>query len=802
MPHPPTRVVLVFVGLFACLSSAAPALSAGPPAPKEAAARLDIYGDPLPDGATARLGTVRFSGTGQLDDVNFSPDGKVLAAANDGVLSLWDARTGKEIRRFGERQGSGCFQKGFAFSSDGKLLAEAGSLYVNIWDVKAGKLLVSLKGEYRSCSMAFSPDGKTLAASGQRSVQIKGLFTNVNNAALWEVATGKELHDLGEADSLVAYSPTGDVVASCRGASISLWNPVTGKRLLKIDTGQKNLFAMTFAPDGKILAAVGTDRKIVFWDPETGNKIRSLTGHDDAVTFLRFSSDGRTLTSRSGSATVLWDAKSGEQIRTVKLPASRGERAADLSPDGKTFATTIGPHARLWDVTTGKEKPTGPVAACSAIVFSPDGGTLFTGGYAYTGAHRFAMQTWETASGKLLREWDAELTVMEMALSPDGKSLASAGWSMKNYKAGVRIWDAATGRSLAHTEEAFSDVKQLTWARDGKTVSLHNDDGLFIIDAEAGKMSRPAGQTISARKDTDKMSHAVGQRNGRREEAGFAVELTNDSRPLRLWEVATGREVALSPPFPGPIRATAFSPDGSLLAVGGVDGAVCLVETASGKRAKQFQGRKEWVDVLTFSPDGSTLASAGGDSTVLLWEVSKVGAQVPSVLSIKKIEDLLNNLDSEDAAQAFAARQILTAAPKQSVPLLLARLKSLPPGPSPERLARLIAGLDADDFQAREGASAELAKLGTSAEAALRTAMNGDPSAEAGHRLDDLLKKLTNAEQTHRIRLSRAIAVLENAKAPESRQALEELAKGPAEAPTTIAAKAAVARLARFPSAP
>src|SRR5262249_50748712 len=141
-------------------------------------------------------------------------------------------------------------------------------------------------------------------------------------------------------------------------------------------------------------------------------------------------------------------------------------------------------------------------------------------------------------------------------------------------------------------------------------------------------------------------------------------------------------------------------------------------------------------------PDGNRIATAMSDGTGLVWDLTPTGCTQPRVpLTDKELDQLWADLAQEDAAKAYRAVWTLSALPAQVVPWLQKRLRPVP-RVEPERITQWLQDLDHDDFQRRERAEQELARMGRQAEPAVRTALAANPSAEAQARLTRLLKPL------------------------------------------------------------
>ncbi|MCX6719308.1 MAG: WD40 repeat domain-containing protein [Candidatus Taylorbacteria bacterium] len=176
----------------------------------------------LPEGAVARLGK------GSVDEVTFSPDGKILAVASSIGVWLYDAHTFAEIGFMESNE----WLTSIAFSPDGNLLASGGDKLwrnrkngdntIKLWDIKSRTDIATLSGHNSAvCSVAFNPDG-SLLASGDADKIIK----------LWDVKSRTNIatlkgHTYGAtsmAVNSVAFSPDGSLLASgSDDKTIKLW---------------------------------------------------------------------------------------------------------------------------------------------------------------------------------------------------------------------------------------------------------------------------------------------------------------------------------------------------------------------------------------------------------------------------------------------------------------------------------------------------------------------------------------------------------------------------------------------------
>jgi hypothetical protein len=281
--------------------------------------------------------------------------------------------------------------------------------------------------------------------------------------------------------------------------------------------------------------------------------------------------------------------------------------------------------------------------------------------------------------------------------------------------------------------------------------------------------------------------------------AGGPPGMPSGRGKVQVWEMATGRLSCTLSGHKGDVTAIAFSADGRILATGAEDQTVRLWDLGGGPERKRLLGHAGTILSLAFTPDDARLAASSPDAPVYIWDVAAVTRRDSprAPIAEAQLEAFWQDLANDDPAKAYRAVSALASAPAQTLPLLRKNMRAISL-PDANRLQKLLAGLDSEQFAEREKASSELAKLGESAAPALREALERDPSVEASRRLNALLEKATSATPSGEpLRDLRAIQVLQFIGTPEARQLLQVLAAGAPDARLTREAKATLGRLTK-----
>ena len=577
----------------------------------------------------------------KVPNVAFSPDGKTVASSGGKVIHIWDAATGKPTMLL---LGHAASARGLAFTPDGKTLISGGDdRRVIVWDIVTGK-----------AKFAY-PD---------QSNRVEAVSVSAGKAAGLRVAA------VNASGELLIYPLADGVKPQLLGVSVAEARPGAADGA--------PAFAVAFVGEtGNVLTCGGDARVRLTTGPEVGAAVpgvgtaaRLFSGHAGQVNALAVTPDGTRFVSGGADRTArVWETATGKVLAAFATAAppiagearEAGVSAVAIAPDG-TFAVTgtVGGQLQFWPLTPDTEgvKLAEATDALWSVAASPGGTTSAT-----VGADK-VVRLYDAASSKLVQSLTGHAAAVPALAYLDETRLATASGDKL-----VKLWDTATGQAtdcVGHTAAVLAvaahppsrrlfsgglDKSVRAWSESGKPL------GVWSADSPVTALAvRPDGQRLAVGTADGTLTILSAPESGTPVRVGSAAAHTSGVGALafhpdgvrlltcggdglaKLWTVPgagpptpTARlEPALGLPATGtvpsnafPLSAAAFSPDGSLFAVGGSDAAVRLWSTASLSEVRAFRGHADWVTGVAFSADGRGLLSTSVDQTLRRFELPR-----------------------------------------------------------------------------------------------------------------------------------------------------------------------------------
>lgn len=450
---------------------------------------------------------------------------------------------------------------------------------------------------------ALSPDGSLLAA-----------LTSSNTCVLYELATGKELRQIGvnaligAFPTALSFSPDGKTIAFASQRGLALVVTETGKLQRRFDlAGPARFFRATvpsFSADGRVVAmgseqgGGGVKQRAYVWEIATGKALGPIEVVQTDSVSTALAHDGKTLATwgrhyrrtpndlDASQLIQLWDVTTGKERRRFSTGRQYvNVAAADFTPDGKTLAAASGSSTfHLFDVATGKEQSrfAGRRAQISFLRVAPDGSTLACG------SHDGVLQAWDVASGRRLElPAGPPARLLDVAFPGKGKLqvLGVQGQALV-------WWDAISGKVANAPEGHCTPVLDLGFSPDGKTLTTASADGV-ILRWEATTGRRRGGLSLL----DESMQRFVGSGTVARynmlalspDGRYAATNSTAQSNCVRLWDVSSGQVVCdFESSRPSNNLGIAFSARGDRLVAAGDQSVLNVWNVRTGQDASRI----------------------------------------------------------------------------------------------------------------------------------------------------------------------------------------------------------------------
>ena len=457
----------------------------------------------------------------------------------------------------------------------------------------------------------FSPDSKSLLTAGQDGT-----------VRLWHVETAScnyIIHAHKTPATSLAFSPDGRLFVSAsgdydseRGENVArVWDATSGTLLEELKGHTGYITAAEFSHDGKFIITAGSDATARVWETASRKAKLALTGHTDVVTNAHFGKDDQNaFTSSLDGSAAEWDLATGQRVHRYVNPDSDQFFGLALSTDGKLIGTSERGYAQLveakdlrkWCEIPGNE----PDHDIIDVAFSPDGKAVATAGtegvslIATIGSNPPADGVCPAIA---LRGHDGSIN--KIAFTQDGANLITAS---DDHTA--RIWETKTGRLTAQLLGHAGSVRDVSVSSDDKYAATASADGtvrLWAISSTLPRLTLPGRKGVAA---------PVGTR---------AFTWTDASASIR--DMRDGREVIKLEGQYSPISEAIFSMDASLVLALSRDGTARVWNTTTGRLIHLLHSGDTALTHAAFSPSSDRIAIAASDGTVRVWNV-KTGTRI------------------------------------------------------------------------------------------------------------------------------------------------------------------------------
>lgn len=597
----------------------------------------------------------------QANDVDFSPDGSLLAVSSPDGIRLWDVESLDLTRSFGSFGGTG----GADFSPDGSLLATEGSK-ATILDLMADQSF-RLEETRGARPVAFSPDGSLLAV-GEQGGGLK----------LWDVETRTVALSLeGHTDHFInhlSFTSDGSLLASVGTRELFLWDVATGERRTAPGLPQGTSFSGVASAPHTPMLLFSAHGEVWTWYPSSEDEAKPISAGDcDSASRVAFSPSGQILAVLCswGDTIHLVDLFTRESLAEFGVD---GATSVDFAPDGRLLAAaSYSGMVSMWDVSKWMGPRPGAIVKVSGDDQEGSPGSelgepyivrvLDHEGNPLPGAN----VTFQVISGggdldgysarEVVTDADglAEV-VLTLGVNPGQNTLrvfvgerevltflalgtGDPRVDMPDFH--YPTWNLPEGATirLGRGEVAHND-RNVVFSPSGEFLAVATAGGVWIYDVDdlrrffvlPVRRARSVGFSHDGRTVAvsagDEGSMSLWDVETREQTAslgdgGWFLSFSSDGSRLiygsAIREVETG-ETTLLEGFSSAITSAAFSQDGTMVATGEEDGTIRLWDPETGASTAVLEGHPDIVNSVSFSHDGSILAAASGDGSVGLWD--------------------------------------------------------------------------------------------------------------------------------------------------------------------------------------
>jgi WD40 repeat protein len=410
---------------------------------------------------------------GKIKTVALSQDGKTaLTGSDDKTVIAWDTKIGMQRYTLGEHAN---WTEKLGCSADGSVLLAGSSLDLSLWDGKTGKQIRAVPFKEHADALAVSPDGSQFA------------IARGSDLGIFDVKTGERLplaFGTTEAVLNVRWHPRSQqLFTGSQDQHAMIWGIGPDAKTQSLTAQGVAVSSANWDREGQFLLTGDSGRAATLWKARTLEKVKSFPLGFQVITGGGLTCEaGQVLVATKDKTAVIWDCNKGENLRTLTVPEAL--LSGHWNPDGtRVLSVPREPTLTTWDAKTGKvDKAMGIyLARATSANWNHDGTRILA---TYSSFDTSITHIWDAATGKRVRTFEGHAAEVTTACwNPEATQIATGSTDRT-----IIVWDVATGKQVRTLRGHAERLTSLGWSESGKWLASASTDGTARVwDAKTGK---------------------------------------------------------------------------------------------------------------------------------------------------------------------------------------------------------------------------------------------------------------------------------------------------------------------------
>ena len=541
-------------------------------------------------------------GEGIISQAVYSSDGTRIALATSTGIHLFDAKDLAKLRTIE----TAYFIKSIAFSDNDRTIVAVSS-HGDILKFKTddGSFIGGIQGGYKDLrNVRVSPDASMIALDGFRSENYTRALEliSVDDGGL---VTELTMDNFYSSLSSLSFSPDNRWIAAIGSdGKIYLWDARGGGFIRAMTDSVSGIYHIAFSPDSTTLGSLSNDGAITLWNVADGKHVQTYEGHGTYIPALAFSSDGTRIIYRAGEEGMIRIRNIGDGVLANSFQNEVGAGwggSITVSPDGRSFLLIVQNRSiSLWDIDRG------------VVVASWSGFSDYLSTVAISADGKFLVSDSEYGDVWQIEQGRKVQTILATPGYNGSPIVSKTNQLLYNSNEGASIWSWTNGRLVKVRELAYIYFSEgMSLSPDGAILATSNGTDIELWDtSNSSKINNLSGHT-------DNISDTAFSPDGSR------LASASYDNTIVIWDLAAGSAEYTLKDHLGQVYTLAFSPDGKVLASSGYDGLIIFWDVKDGKAVTSIElPPRVYAQSLSFSPNGEILAAGSDDGAIYFWETS------------------------------------------------------------------------------------------------------------------------------------------------------------------------------------